>query len=116
MMIEFFAAFTQFAFCQASDQNMLAKYDYRNPTALKELAASGAQLRSFSEEIMNAAFTAANEVYAELSAQNEHFKRQYEAQLQFRDDWYLYNQTAEYTFDTFMMIQQRNGKLAPTQG
>ena len=102
--------------CQASDQNMLAKYDYRNPTALKELAASGAQLRSFSEEIMNAAFTAANEVYAELSAQNEHFKRQYEAQLQFRDDWYLYNQTAEYTFDTFMMIQQRNGKLAPTQG
>ena len=102
--------------CQAADQNMLAKYDYRNPTALKELAASGAQLRSFSEEIMNAAFTAANEVYAELSAQNEHFKRQYEAQLQFRDDWYLYNQTAEYTFDTFMMIQQRNGKLAPTQG
>ena len=47
---------------------MLAKYDYRNPTALKELAASGAQLRSFSEEIMNAAFTAANEVYAELRA------------------------------------------------
>lgn len=101
--------------CQATDQNMLAKYDYKNPAALKELAASGAQLRSYSEEIMNAAFAAANEVYAELSAQNEHFKRQYEAQLQFRDDWYLYNQTAEYTFDTFMMIQQRNGKLAPTQ-
>ena len=55
-------------------------------------------------------------VYAEIAGQNEHFKRQYEAQLQFRDDWYLYNQTAEYTFDTFMMIQQRNGKLAPTQG
>lgn len=102
--------------CQATDQNMLAKYDFKNPTALKELAASGAQLRSYSEEIMNAAFTAAHEVYAELSGENEHFKRQYEAQLQFRDDWYLYNQTAEYTFDTFMMIQQRNGKLAPTQG
>ena len=101
---------------QAADQNMLAKYDFKNPTALKELAASGAQLRSFSEEIMNAAFTAANEVYAEISGQNEHFKRQYDAMLQFRDDWYLYNQTAEYTFDTFMMIQQRNGKLAPTQG
>ena len=95
---------------------MLAKYDYRNPTALKELAASGAQLRSFSEEIMNAAFTAANEVYAELSAQNEHFKRQYEAQLQFRDDWYLYNQTAEYTFGTLMMGRQRSGERAPTQG
>ena len=102
--------------CQATDQNMLAKYDYKNPTALKELAASGAQLRSFSEEILNAAFAAANEVYAELSAENEHFKRQYEAQLQFRDDWYLYSQTADYTYDTFMMIQQRNGKLTPKKG
>ncbi|TBN41317.1 ABC transporter substrate-binding protein [Paracoccus subflavus] len=102
--------------CQATDQNMLAKYDYKNPTALKELAASGAQLRSFSEEILNAAFAAANEVYAELSAENEDFKRQYEAQLQFRDDWYLYSQTADYTYDTFMMIQQRNGKLTPNQG
>ena len=102
--------------CQAVDQNMLAKYDFKNPTALKELAASGAQLRSFSEEIMNAAFTAANEVYAEVSAQSPEFKRQYEAMLQFRNDWYLYNQTAEYTYDTFMMIQQRNGKLAPQPG
>ncbi|MFD1481744.1 TRAP transporter substrate-binding protein [Paracoccus nototheniae] len=99
---------------QATDQNMLAKYDYLNPTALKELVGSGAQLRSFSEEILVAAYAAANEVYAEVSAENESFKTQYEAMLQFRDDWYLYQQTAEYTFDTFMMIQQRNGGL--TQG
>lgn len=92
---------------------MLAKYDSKNPAALKELVASGAKLRPFSEEILTAAFEAANEVYAELSAENEWFKTQYEAMLQFRDDWYLYAQTSEYTFDTFMMIQQRNGKLAP---
>lgn len=97
---------------QAVDQNMLAKYDYLNPTALKELVGTGAQLRSFSEEILTASFAAANEVYAEVSAENEAFKTQYEAMLQFRDDWYLYQQTAEYTFDTFMMIQQRNGALA----
>ena len=101
---------------QATDQNMLAKYDMKNPTALKERVGSGAQLRSFSEEILTAAFEAAGEVYAEISAENESFKKQYEAMLQFRDDWYLYAQTAEYTFDTFMMIQQRNGKLAPQQG
>lgn len=101
---------------QATDQNMLAKYDMKNPTALKELVGSGAQLRSFSEEILTAAFDAAHQVYAELSGQNEWFKKQYEAQLAFRDDWYLYLQTAEYTFDTFMMIQQRNGKLAPAAG
>ncbi len=98
---------------QATDQNMLAKYDYLNPTALKELVGSGAQLRSFSEEILTASFAAANEVYDEISAENEAFKTQYEAMMQFRDDWYLYQQTAEYTFDTFMMIQQRNGGLAP---
>lgn len=96
---------------QAVDQNMLAKYDYLNPTALKELVATGAQLRSFSEEILEASFQAAQEVYAEVSQENESFKTQYEAMLQFRDDWYLYQQTAEYTFDTFMMIQQRNGGL-----
>ncbi|SIT11169.1 Tat (twin-arginine translocation) pathway signal sequence [Paracoccus saliphilus] len=98
--------------CQSVDQNMLAKYDMKNPAALKELVGSGAELRSFSEDVMVAAFEASNEVYAELSAENEWFKKQYEAMLQYRDDWYLYAQTAEYTFDTFMMIQQRNGKLA----
>lgn len=102
--------------CQAVDQNMLAKYDIKNPTALKELVGSGAQLRSFSEDILTAAFEASNEVYAELSGENEWFKKQYEAMLQYRDDWYLYAQTAEYSFDTFMMIQQRNGKLAVNGG
>ncbi|RJL11244.1 TRAP transporter substrate-binding protein [Paracoccus siganidrum] len=102
--------------CQAVDSNMLAKYDMKNPTALKELVGEGAQLRSFNEEILTAAYQASNEVYAELSAQNESFKTQYEAMLAFRDDWYLYQQTAEYTFDTFMMIQQRNGVLAQSEG
>lgn len=102
--------------CQAVDQNMLAEYDYKNPTALKELVGAGAQLRPFSEEIMVAAFDASNEVYSELSAENEWFKKQYEAMLPFRDEWYLYAQTAEYNFDTFMMVQQRKGKLKPGGG
>ncbi len=44
---------------QAVDSNMLAKYDYLNPVALKELVGQGAQLRSFSEEVLTAAFKAA---------------------------------------------------------
>ena len=100
--------------CQAVDQSMLAEYDTKNPGALKELAAKGAQLRAFSEEIMNAGFAAANEVYAEISKENASFKKQYDAMLAYRDDWYLYQQTAEYSFDTFMMIQQRAGKLTPS--
>lgn len=102
--------------CQAVDSSVLARYDRLNPAALKELVGGGAQLRSFSEDIMRQAFDVTHEIYAEISAENEWFKRQYEAMLEFRDDWYLYQQTAEYTFDTFMMIQQRDGALATDAG
>lgn len=95
----------------AVDQNMLAKYDFKNPTALKQLVANGAQLRPFSEEILSAAFVAADEVYAEIGATNTAFKEQVDAMKLFRNDWYLYMQTAEYQYDTFMMIMQKNGKL-----
>ncbi|MBU3030220.1 TRAP transporter substrate-binding protein [Paracoccus marinaquae] len=101
---------------QATDMAMAAKYDYLNPPALKEVIANGAQLRSFSEEILAAAYDAAIQIYAELSESNPWFKRQWDAVQPYREDWYLYAQTAEYTFDTFMMIQQRKGKLAPTAG
>lgn len=97
--------------CQASDADMLQKYDWLNPTALKELVAGGAQLRPFSPEIMAAFFDAANQVYADLDANNAEWKKIWESIKAFRNDWYLYNQTAEYTYDTFMMIQQRGGKL-----
>ena len=97
--------------CQAEDADMLQKYDWKNPTALKELVAGGAQLRPFPPEVMEAFYKAANEVYAELDANNENWNKIWSSIKAFRNDWYLYNQTAEYTYDTFMMIQQRNGTL-----
>ncbi|MFV0299628.1 MAG: TRAP transporter substrate-binding protein [Paracoccus sp. (in: a-proteobacteria)] len=101
---------------QATDMAMTAQYDFLNPPALKRLIREGAQLRAFSEPILSAAYDAAIEVYDEISAENDWFRRQWQAAQSFRDDWYLYAQTAEYTFDTFMMIQQRQGKLTPTEG
>ena len=102
--------------CQATDQNMLAKYDMKNPTALQELYQNGAELRAFSPEILSAAFDAANEVYAELSVENADFKTMYEAMLPYRNDWYQYAQTAENAFDSFMMDQQYAQKLVPGGG
>ncbi|MDQ0996810.1 TRAP-type mannitol/chloroaromatic compound transport system substrate-binding protein [Phyllobacterium ifriqiyense] len=96
---------------QATDANMLQKYDYLNPGAIKRLVAGGAQLRPFSPEILNACFTAANTVYAELEASNASFKKIWDSIKAFRNEHFLYSQVAEYTFDTFMMVQQRNGKL-----
>jgi TRAP-type mannitol/chloroaromatic compound transport system substrate-binding protein len=97
--------------CEAANCDMMASYDHKNPGALKRLVAGGAQLRPFSQEILSACFDSANATYAEISASNAAFKKIYDSQAAFRKDAYLWAQISEYTFDTFMMIQQRNGKL-----
>lgn len=97
--------------CQATSNDMLAKYDYVNPTALKKLVAAGAQLKPFSPEIMEAAFKASNEAYAEFEASSPAFKKIWESIKGFRKDHYLWNQVAELNFDAFLQAQQRNGAL-----
>ncbi|WP_157015698.1 TRAP transporter substrate-binding protein [Mesorhizobium xinjiangense] len=96
---------------QATDADMLQKYDYVNPTAIKKLVADGTQLRPFNQEILSACFDAANGIYDELTASNAEFKKIWDSIVAFRGDHYLYAQIAEYNFDTFMMIQQRAGKI-----
>jgi TRAP-type mannitol/chloroaromatic compound transport system substrate-binding protein len=97
--------------CQAADADMLQKYDYLNTRAIKSLVANGAKLKPFSQEILAACFDAANQTYDEMMATNADFKKIWESIVAFRKDIYLWDQIAEYNFDTFMMIQQRGGKL-----
>jgi TRAP-type mannitol/chloroaromatic compound transport system substrate-binding protein len=68
-------------------------------------------LKPFSQEILSAAFDAAQATYAEISATNPMFKKIHENQAAFLKDAYLWAQISEYTYDTFMMMQQRAGKL-----
>ena len=86
---------------------MQAKYDAGNPAALKRLVAGGAQLRPFSQPIMDASLKAALELYAEVSATNADFKKVLEAMLAFRNDQYLWWQVAELTYDTYL-VRNRN--------
>lgn len=97
--------------CQAADADMLQEYDYKNALAIKSLVANGAQLRPFSVEILSACYDKANEVYAEITSTNPEFKKIWDSIVAFRKDYYVNAQISEYTYDTFMMIQQRNGKL-----
>ncbi|KQT85935.1 TRAP transporter substrate-binding protein [Aurantimonas sp. Leaf443] len=97
---------------RAATIEMLAEYDYKNPLALKQLVGAGAKLRPFSQEIMQASFEATQQVYEEINAKNAPFKKIYDSMIAFRNDTYLWQQVAEYTFDTFMMIKQREGRLA----
>jgi len=86
-----------------------AKYDARNPQALRRLVAGGAQLRPFPQDVMEAALKTANEVYGELAAKNADFKRIYEAMKAFRNEEYLWFQVAEYTYDNFMIRARARG-------
>ena len=81
----------------------LAKYDAVNPNALKRLVAKGAQLRPFSQQIMEACLKASNQVNAEESAKNANYKKVLAAMQAFRDNENLWWQVAEYTFENFMI-------------
>lgn len=94
-----------------ANTSMLASYDIQNPAALKQLVADGAILRPFSQDILNACHDAAKEVYAEVTGANATFKAIYDSQVAYARDAYLWAQLSEYTFDTYMMIQQRNGNI-----
>ena len=97
------------AAASAANVDMLAKYDAKNPAALRSLVAGGAQLRPFPDDVMLAAFAAANQLYEEISAADADFKAIYANQSAFRNEANLWNQVAEYTFDTFMIRNRPRG-------
>jgi len=86
-----------------ANTDVQARYDARNPAALKRLIAGGAQLRPFSQPIMEACLKASNEVNAETSAVNADFKKIYENLMAFKNEEYLWWQVADYTYDSFMI-------------
>jgi TRAP-type mannitol/chloroaromatic compound transport system substrate-binding protein len=86
-----------------------AKYDARNPQALKRLLAAGTLLRPFSQAIMEACLKASNEVNAETSAVNADYKKVWDSIAAFRNDAYLWWQVAEYSYDTFMIRTRTRG-------
>ena len=85
---------------------MQARYDEQNPAALKRLVGSGTQLRAMPRPIMDAAFKAANDVYAELNAKNPNWKKVYEDWVKFRADEVLWFRVSEREFDNFMQAQK----------
>ena len=86
--------------------SMTAKYDAKNPIALKQLVDSGTKLRPFSQDVMNAAFKSARQIYSDLNHSNPEWKKIYPDWVKFLGDenaWFRY---AEGTFDRFMQQQK----------
>jgi TRAP-type mannitol/chloroaromatic compound transport system substrate-binding protein len=88
--------------------DMQAKYDARNPAALKRLVGSGTKLFAFPRDMMDAAFKAAMSLYSELSASNPAWKKVYEDYASFRRDENLWFRFTEAGFDQYMQSQQKN--------
>jgi TRAP-type mannitol/chloroaromatic compound transport system substrate-binding protein len=86
--------------------DMQAKYDGRNPGALKQLVAAGTKLHAFPKDVMDASFKAAMEVYAELNSTNPAWKKIYEDYSAFRRDQNLWFRFTENRFDDFMQAQK----------
>jgi TRAP-type mannitol/chloroaromatic compound transport system substrate-binding protein len=95
----------------ASNISVTGKYDADNPGALRSLIANGAKLQPFSQQILEASFVAANDVYAGLTAKNANFKKIYDSQMAFRKDGVLWFRVAENTYDNFMARQSAANKL-----
>ncbi|HNW65167.1 MAG TPA: TRAP transporter substrate-binding protein [Piscinibacter sp.] len=85
---------------------MQARYDARNPAALKQLVGAGTKLFRFPKDVMDGAFKAAMEVYGELSGSNPAWKKIYADYNDFRRDQNLMFRFAEAGFDDFMQQQK----------
>jgi len=85
---------------------MQARYDARNPAALKQLVGSGTKLHAFSNDILVGAFKESMALYSELSSTNEDWKKIYADYSKFRADSNLWFRFTEATFDSFMQRQK----------
>ncbi len=85
---------------------MQARYDARNPAALKTLVGQGTKLFRFPKDVMEGAFKAAMEVYGELNNTNPAWKKIYEDYAAFRRDANLWFRFTEAGFDDFMQSQK----------
>jgi len=87
--------------------DLTAKYDTRNAQAIKRLVAAGAQLRPFSNDILDACFKATNELFAEVAAKNAKFKTLNDSVTAFRNEQYQWHQVCEATYDNYMIKRSR---------
>jgi TRAP-type mannitol/chloroaromatic compound transport system substrate-binding protein len=81
---------------------MQARYDARNPAALKRLVAGGAKVLAFPKSVMDLAYKESMALYSELSASNPNWKKIYADYSNFRRDQNLWFRFTEAQFDRYM--------------
>ncbi len=97
-IVEAAAAFTH--------TDMQAKYDAKNPEALKQLVANKAKVLPFSKDVLDLAFKESMALYSDIAAKNPNWKKVYTDYSNFRRDQNLWFRFTEARFDSFMQAQK----------
>jgi len=83
-----------------------ARYDVKNPAALKQLVAARTKVLPFPREVMDRAFRESTALYADLSAKNPAWRRIYADFAAFRREQNLWFRFTEARFDSFVQAQK----------
>lgn len=87
-----------------------AAYAARNPAALVQLVAAGAQVRALPRSVMDAAFEATQQVYKELGEKDPKFKAIHDSYMGFRDNGMPWFRLTEGAYDQYL------GVVLPARG
>ena len=87
-------------------QEVQAKYDVKNPTALKQLVAAKTKVLPFPKDIMDRAYKESMQLYAEISEKNPSWKKIYDDFSAFRKEQNQWFRFTEARFDSFMQSQK----------
>jgi TRAP-type mannitol/chloroaromatic compound transport system substrate-binding protein len=93
-------AFTAAAF--EANVSMMAEYDHKNPAALSHLLQQGVKLQKYPDDILNAAYKAAMDLYSEESAKNPAFKKIWTDYDKYRKTQNAWFSIAEMKMDGFL--------------
>ena len=85
---------------------MQAKYDAKNPMALKQLVAAKTKVLPFPKDVLDLAFKESMGLYEDLRAKNPNWKKVYDDMAIFRRDQNLWFRFTEAKFDSFMQAQK----------
>jgi TRAP-type mannitol/chloroaromatic compound transport system substrate-binding protein len=86
--------------------DMQAKYDAKNPGALKALVGQGVKVLPFPKDVMELAFKESIALCNEISATNANWKKVYTDYSAFRKEQNLWFRFAEGRYDSFMQSQK----------
>jgi TRAP-type mannitol/chloroaromatic compound transport system substrate-binding protein len=102
---EYQAAFEAGAY--EANVTMMAEYDHKNPPALRRLVRNGVRLHKFSNDIIDAAYKAAVQLYSDESAKNPAWKKMYTEYLKYQKELNQWFGVAEYGMDGFLQTHVR---------